>query len=303
MQNRVVTVFGGTGFLGRRLADALRRAGAFVRVASCHPERVPLQFGNDLAGLQALATDVEDDRAVAEAIAGAEAVVNAVSLYVEQGNHTFHAIHVSAAARIARYATERRVTRLVHVSGIGADAASHSPYIRSRGEGEAAVRAAFPAAIIVRPAVMVGPDDSFITVIAQLLRKLPAYPMFGHGQTRLQPVSVDDIAVAIARAVLSSEAQAGTYELGGRQVYAYADLVRLIAKQIGRRPQLLPLPFSVWHTLAALAEWLPKPPLTRNQVELMEMDNTAAPGSSGFSHLGLEPRPLENLLPEILGPS
>ena len=171
-----------------------------VRVASRHPERAPSLLGPDGAGAEMVEADVQDEASVASALAGAFGTVNAVSLYVERGGrNTFRAVHVEAAARVARLAREAAVERLVHVSGIGADAASASGYIRARGEGEAAVREAFPGASLVRPSVMFGPDDHFLTTLVGLLRILPIYPLFGWGQTRLQPVHVEDVAEAIAR--------------------------------------------------------------------------------------------------------
>ena len=188
-----VTVFGGTGFLGRRVVHHLREFGATVRIASRRPGQVD---GDDV---KQIAADAHDDRSVEAAIAGADGVVNAISLYVEHGSETFHSVHVEAAARIASAARRLGAKRLVHISGIGADAASPSPYIRSRGEGEAAVQAAFSSVVTVRPAVMFAPDDGFLTTILRLLRVLPAYPIFGDGRTRLQPAYADDVAAAITQ--------------------------------------------------------------------------------------------------------
>lgn len=259
-----ITVFGGTGFLGRRVVRHLRESGAAVRIASRHPGRV------EDDGVERIAADAHDERAVEAAVAGADGVVNAVSLYVERGSETFRSVHVEAAARIASAARRTGVLRLVHLSGIGADAASSSPYIRSRGEGEAAVQAAFPGAVIIRPAVMFAPDDSFLTTILRLLRLLPAYPMFGDGRTKLQPVYADDVAAAIAQILRQSETPHPLYELAGPRVYSYAELLRTIAREAGLRPVLMRMPFTLWYALAGLAEILPHPPLTRNQVELMQ---------------------------------
>src|SRR5213592_591474 len=196
---RTVTVFGGTGFLGRRIVRHLRSRGFPVRIASRHPDRGHRLFGPDDPQLQSVGANINDERSVADALAGAYGVVNAVSLYVEHGQQTFHSVHVESAQRIAAQAHRAGVERLVHVSGIGADAASPSRYIRKRGEGELAVRAAFVDALFVRPAVMFGPDDAFLTSIVNLLRQLPIYPMFGRGRTRLQPAYVEDVAEAVAR--------------------------------------------------------------------------------------------------------
>ena len=197
--DRTVTVFGGTGFLGRRIVRYLRSCGFPVRIASRHPDRGHRLFGPDDPQLQSVEANILDERSVAEALAGTYGVVNAVSLYLEHGPETFHSVHVEAAQRVAVQADRAGVERFVHVSGIGADAGSPSRYIRKRGEGEFAVRAAFADALFVRPAVMFGPDDAFLTTILKLLRQLPIYPMFGRGRTRLQPAYVEDVAEAVAR--------------------------------------------------------------------------------------------------------
>jgi uncharacterized protein YbjT (DUF2867 family) len=188
----------------------------------------------------------------------------------------------------------------VHVSGIGANTASSSPYIRSRGEGEAAVQAAFPGAVIVRPAVIFALDDSFLTTILQLLRSLPAYPIFGDGRTRLQPVYVDDVATAIAQVLRQVQKPYPVYELAGPRVYSYEELLRTIARVAGLRPVLMRMPFAFWNALAGVAEMLPRPPFTRNQVELMQIDTTASQSLPGFRTLGISPRSLEDELEAML---
>jgi NADH dehydrogenase len=198
---RTVTVFGGTGFLGRRIVLYLRSRGFPVRIASRHPDRGHRLFGPDDPQLQSVGANIGDERSVADALAGAYGVVNAVGLYIEHGRETFYSVHVESAQRVAAQAHRAGVERLVHVSGIGADAASQSRYIRKRGEGELAVRAAFLNAIFIRPAVMFGPYDAFLTTILKLLRRLLIYPMFGRGLTRLQPAYVEDVAEAIGRVI------------------------------------------------------------------------------------------------------
>src|SRR5262249_8397185 len=202
-----VTVFGGTGFVGRRVVRRLRESGTRVRIVSRHSGH------SENAGIEQIAADAHDQRSIEAAVAGADGVVNAISLYVEQGGDTFHSVHVETAAKIARAARQAGIRRFVHVSGIGANSASSSPYIRSRGEGEAAVQTAFPGAAIVRPAVVFAPDDAFLTTILRMLRSLPAYPMFGNGRTRLQPVYVDDVAAAIAQILRQNQKPYPIYEL------------------------------------------------------------------------------------------
>jgi NADH dehydrogenase len=297
---RTVTVFGGTGFLGRRIVRHLRSRGFPVRIASRHPDRGHRQFGPDDPQLQSVQADIQDERSVADALAGAYGVVNAVSLYVEHGQETFHSVHVESAQRVAAQAHRAGVDRLIHVSGIGADAASPSRYIRKRGEGELAVRVAFVEALFIRPAVMFGPDDAFLTTILTLLRQLPVYPMFGRGMTRLQPAYVEDVAEAIGQTMQRAEAPSTIFELGGPRVYSYEEFLRAVAHQAGLSPRLIPIPFAVWHALAWASELLPSPLLTRNQVELMQIDTVSSPEVPGFVELGITPHSVEAILQKML---
>jgi NADH dehydrogenase len=243
----LVTVFGGTGFLGRQVVRHLLGRGFRVRVAVRHPERVEAVFRSDEPVPQAVAADLHGEAAVAAALVGAYGVVNAVSLYVEHGRDSFDAVHVKGAAHLARHAREAGVERLVHVSGIGADPESSSPYIRARGRGELAVIQAFDAVTLVRPAVMFGSDDAFLTRMVKLIRTLPVYPMFGRGQTRLQPVYVDDVAEAIAHVLdRTAGADRPCYELGGPHIYTYRELLQSIAREMGTRVRTAPMPFAAW---------------------------------------------------------
>ena len=300
MSMRIVTVFGGTGFLGRRVVRHLREQDFSVRIASRHPDRSRRLFGSGDPQLRAVGTDIQDERTVADALADAYGTVNTVSLYVEHGRETFHSVHVEAAERVAILARRAGVERLVHVSGIGADAASPSLYIRKRGEGELAVQAAFKDAILARPAVMFGPDDAFLTTILELLRRLPIYPMFGRGLTRLQPAYVEDVAAAISSALRGTQTHAMTFECGGPRVYSYEEFLRVVAHAAGLERILVPIPFAAWHALAWIAEMLPSPPITRNQVELMEVDTVCSAGMPGFEELAISPSAVEDILKQML---
>jgi uncharacterized protein YbjT (DUF2867 family) len=299
MSLRRVTVFGGTGFLGRRIVRHLRDADLAVRIASRHPNSADSLFPGDVSGVECVHADVNDDGSVARAVAGAWGVVNAVSLYVEPGKCTFRSVHVEAAKRIAMFARQAGAETLVHISGIGADARSASPYIRSRGEGEAAVLDGSPSAKLVRPAVMFGPGDAFLTPLLAMLQRTPVFPMFGTGSTKLQPAHVEDVAEAIVR-ILQAPAASQLYELAGSRVYTYQELLRTIAASAGTRPLLVPLPFSWWHLIGYVSEVLPEPPITRNQIELMEQDNVPDPTVPGFEALQILPQALENILPEYV---
>src|SRR6266436_4131832 len=303
INDRTITVFGGTGFLGRRVVRHLRDREFSVRIASRHPDRGHRLFGLDDPQLQAVGANIHDERSVADAVAGAYGVVNAVSLYVEHGPETFHSVHVESAQRVAAQAHRAGVERLVHVSGIGADAASPFRYIRKRGEGELAVRAAFNDALFVRPAVMFGPNDAFLTTILKLLRQLPIYPMFGRGRTRLQPVYEENVAEAVAQVMRRAETHSIIFEFGGPRVYSYEEFLRAVAHQAGLAPLLIPIPFAVWHALARASEMFPSPLLTRNQVELMQIDTVSSPEMPGFGELGISPHSVEAILQRMLSNS
>ncbi|MEQ8230790.1 MAG: complex I NDUFA9 subunit family protein [Gammaproteobacteria bacterium] len=284
------TVFGGSGFLGRHVVAALAGSSWQVRVAVRHPRAVP-GFDAEVVG-----ADVRDGESVAAALAGASAVVNAVGLWDERGDASFEAVHVRGAERVARFAAQAGVERLVHVSGIGAEAASPSRYVRARAAGEARVRARFADATIVRPSVMFGPGDALLTTLDRLSARSPVVPLFGHGETRLAPVFVDDVARAIAAALEDDAARGQTFELGGPEAMSYATLVRRVLEFRCRRRALVPVPFEAWAAAARIAARLPRAPLTPDQVALMRHDNLPDPARDGFAALGLVPRSLGGLL-------
>ena len=290
---RTVTVFGGTGFLGRRVVDRLLDRDFTARIAARHPQ--PSELNSRGGKLEAIRADINDEKSINSAVADAFAVVNAVSLYVEQRPNTFRSVHVEAALRLAQCSRTMGVARFVHMSGIGANADSSSLYIRSRGEGEQAVRAAFPEALIVRPSVMFGPDDAFLTPLANLAQKLPIFPLFGAGDTVLQPSYVEDVAEAIVR-ILDAPSAEPTYEFGGPRIYRYRELVQTLTKQLATRSTLIPVPFWAWRIAALVAERLPRAPLTRNQIELMQIANVASLALPGFRALGIAPTGIEEFL-------
>jgi uncharacterized protein YbjT (DUF2867 family) len=299
-----ITVFGGTGFLGRRLVLRLAAEGASVRVAVRHPD--PARSALRTAGLNQitlLSTDVRDRATVAAAVAGADAVVNAVSAYVEKGGVTFETVHEQGAETVAREAASAGVSRLVLISGIGADPRSGSSYVSARGRGESVVRQAFPGATIVRPGAMFGPGDALFGTLADLARLLPVLPLIGGGHTRLQPVYVEDVAEAVAR-ILADRGTAGrTYELAGPGVYTMRELVEFTLRLIGKWRLLVPVPLVVATIQARLFELLPSPPLTTGQVDLLRADNVVSGVLPGFQELGIEPKRVEEVVPTYIGTS
>lgn len=297
MTNHLITVFGGTGFLGRVIVRQLLASGMTVRIAARHPSAPDLAGTDGQIELQS--ADIRNKDSVAQALSEATGVVNAVALYVEQGKATFQAIHVEGAERVARQSREAGIRSLVHISGIGADPASPSKYVRARALGEQRVHQALPDAVILRPSVLFGPHDAFLGSLKAVTR-LPVVPLFGKGTTRLQPVYVEDVARAVLRALETPEAAGSIFELGGARIYSYREIVERVLAHLGRRRLLLPVPFAVWRLLARLASLLPNPPLTPDQVMIMENDNVAGSGVDTFDDLGIEPHSLEQMLSHCL---
>jgi uncharacterized protein YbjT (DUF2867 family) len=297
-----VVVFGGAGFLGRRLVHRLTTELLTVRVAARHPEpaRIELRsMGFDRVTI--VPADVRDQASVAAAIAGADSVVNTVSAYVEKGGVTFEAVHVQGAQTVARETAAAGVPRLVLVSGIGADADSGSSYIRARGRGEQVVQQTFPEATIVRPGAMFGPGDALFGTLAELARLLPILPLIGSGHTRLQPVFVEDVAEAVANILTDPGTVGRTYELAGPGVYTLRDLVRMTLHLMGKRRLLMPVPFAVAEIQARLFELLPNPPLTTGQVDLLKADNVASGTLPGLRELNIEPKTVEEVVSTYIG--
>jgi uncharacterized protein YbjT (DUF2867 family) len=298
-----VVVFGGGGFLGRRLVDRLTAEGMTVRVAVRYPDLVRSELrSSSLERVTVVPADVRDQASVAAAIKEADAVINSVSAYLEKGGVTFEAVHVRGAENVAREAAAGGVARLVLVSGIGADPDSSSPYIRARGRGELMVRQSFPGATIVRPGAMFGPGDALFGTLAALARLLPVLPLIGGGSTRLQPIFVEDVAEAIS-SILSDPGTVGrTYELAGPKVYTLRELVNMTLKLMGKRRLLVPIPFAVAEVQARLFELLPNPPLTTGQVDLLKTDNVASGALPNVQELGIQPKTVEEVIPTYIGP-
>jgi len=299
-----VSVFGGTGFLGQRLVRRLASEGTAVRVVVRHLDHARSALrAADMERLTFFCADVRDRGAVASAVAGSDAVVNAVSAYVETGGVTFESVHERGAEMLAREAAAAGVARLVLVSGIGADPQSGSDYIRSRGRGERVVQEAFPGATIVRPCAMFGPGDALFCTLAHLARLLPVIPLIGGGHTRLQPVYVEDVAEAIAHMLANSATAGRTYELAGPDVYTMRELTEIVLRITGRQRLLAPVPFAVAEIQARLFELLPNPPLTTGQVELLKTDNVASASLPGLRELSIKPKTVEEIIPTYLRPA
>ncbi|WP_176596768.1 MULTISPECIES: complex I NDUFA9 subunit family protein [Sphingobium] len=285
MKDSLVTVFGGGGFLGRQVAQALMARGARVRVAQRDlATALRVKPLGPLGQTQFVAADIRKPESVARALAGSDVVINLVGVL----SGDFEGSHHDGAAHVAKAAAEAGVQALVHVSAIGADPQSPSAYGRSKAAGEVAVKAAFPSATIIRPSIIFGPEDQFLNRFAEIIRIAPVVPVIG-ASTKFQPVYVADVAQAIANAAEKPGAHGGkTYELGGPQTYSMLELNAWIAKTIGRERSLCAVPASI----ASLIAMLPGGPITRDQLAMLGKDNVVAAGASGLAELGVAATPM-----------
>ncbi|ALG70153.1 3-beta hydroxysteroid dehydrogenase [Azospirillum thiophilum] len=303
-RTQVITVFGGSGFIGRHLIRRLAKSGAVVRIATRNPGKAAfLKTAGAVGQIVPFATDCAKDESVARALQGADVAINLLGVLYERGSQSFQAVHVDAAARIARLAKAAGVGRLVHLSAIGADAASPAAYARSKAAGEQAVLAAFPTATILRPSIVFGPEDNFFNKFAAMAQKAPVLPLIGGGKTRFQPVYVGDLADAVVAALDLDGARGKTYELGGPRVYSFKELLELMQKDIQRHRPLVTLPWNVAESLAGFLEKIPvlAPALTRDQVAMLKRDTVVAQGALGFKDLGItELASCEVILPTYL---
>ena len=300
MASKLATVFGGSRFLGRRIVEHLAAAWHDVRVGVRHPDRAACFRRLDRDGrIELVQADVWDEATVTRAVDGAASVINTVGDYVEKGRTTFDRIHGEGALHVARQTKPEGALRLIHISGLGSDPGSDSPYVRARGTGESLVKEAFDGVTILRPGVIFGPDDSFLNRLAMLARQSPVLPLLGTGGTRLQPVFVENVAEACVRVLANPSTRCSVYELGGPRVYAYKELVQLVLEGIGRRTVMIPVPFLVWDILAAVTAFHPDPPLTRDQVKLMSRDNVVGRQALTLEDLGIRPTPVEEVLPVL----
>jgi uncharacterized protein YbjT (DUF2867 family) len=288
--------------MGRQIVKRLAADGARVRVAVRHPDRASFLERDGRAGqITAVYADVWEEASVGAAMEGSEAVINLVGHYLERSKATFEATRGHGAMHVAQAAATAGVERLVHISGLGTDPKSDSPYARARGIGEQLVTEAFPAATILRPGVIFGREGGFLNRLAALARVLPVMPLFGAGETKLQPVFVGDVAEAVAGALATPATRGRLYELGGPRVYTYKELVQLVLARSERKRLLMPVPYFAWEALAASMAPLPSRPISRNQIELMQQDNVVRADALTLADPGITPIPVEAMRPTQLG--
>jgi uncharacterized protein YbjT (DUF2867 family) len=295
-----ITVFGGTGFIGRHLVPLLVRSGETVRLAVRHPGRGQMTTvsGRPPELIQA---DMLNDITVGNAIAGTAAVVNLVGILTETATQTYRAIHVEGARRVALAAQRHRVMRLIQISALGASLTSPAISDQTKAEGEQAVREAFPQATVVRPSLVFGEDDHFFSRFTAMIRSSPVLPLIGGGMTRFQPIFVNDMTAGLLELLKRPETAGKTYEFGGPQVYSFKVLLELLLTALNRQRVLIPIPFALAEMQAALLELLPNPPLTRDQVRLLKTDKVVSGVEPTLGDLGVQPRPLEEFLAVFKG--
>ena len=304
--SNLVTIYGGSGFVGRYITRRMALLGWRVRVAVRRPnEALHVRPYGAVGQVEPIFCNIRDDASVAAAMRGAQAVVNCVGTFDSKGRNNFGAIHNDGAARVARLAAQSGIARLVHLSALGADAGGDSDYARTKAAGEVAVAAAFPAAVILRPSAIAGPEDGFFNRFAKMATMGPVLPIVGGG-TLFQPVYVDDVAAAAEHAILS-EAK-GIFELGGPQVKPLGDWISIMLGVIGRRRLVANLPFAAGAAIGLALDagsaltigLVPNRVLTRDQVRLLRHDNVVSEGAQGFADLGIEPTSVQAVMKDYL---
>lgn len=303
-RNQVVTVFGGSGFIGRHLIRRLARTGAVVRIAVRHPNRANfLKTAGAVGQIVPMACDVRRDDSVTLAVRGSDAVINLIGALYPTRGWDMSTVHDDSPARIARVAHAAGTARMVHVSAIGADPKSASEYARTKGQGELSVLERFHDATVLRPSIVFGPEDHFFNRFAAMAQIAPALPLIGGGNTRFQPVYVGDVAEAVMGALADETARGRTYELGGPQVYTFKELMEIMLRAIECKRWLVPVPWNAAETLGGMLEKIPliAPPLTRDQVEMLKTDNVVSGTLPGLTALGVrEPTAVEVIIPTYL---
>jgi NADH dehydrogenase len=303
----LVTVFGGSGFIGAQVVRALAKKGLRVRAAVRNPGRgYRLRMLGDVGQIEVVQANIRVPSSIDRALDGAEACVNLVGVLHERGRQKFQSVHGMGARNIAEAAAKAGLARFIQVSAIGADARSPSKYARTKAAGEAAVKELFPGATILRPSIVFGPEDDFFNRFGSMAVHSPVLPLIGGGVTRLQPVFVGDVAAAVASCLVNPATAGKVYELGGPAVFTFKQLMRLTAVETGRSPILLPIPFDIAALIGLAGDFIGAlpipiaPPLTSDQVTQLRSDNVVGAGALGLTDLGVSPTALEALLPTYL---
>lgn len=300
-QQKIATVFGATGFLGSQIVRELTAAGYHVKAVTRVPERAyALKPCGSIGQVVAVACDYHDPKSIAAAIVGSDVVINTIGILYQKGKNSFKRVQTEIPTQIAKACKKHDVARFIQISSLGVDKAK-SKYAKSKLAGEEAVKKAFPAVTIFRPSIMFGPEDSFFNMFAEMARALPALPLIGGGKTKMQPVYVGDVADAVMACLANAKSTAGqTYELGGPEVKSFKELMDILFGYTNQKKKLVRLPFCIAKIDAFFLSFLPKPPLTPDQVETLKTDNVVSEGALGLDSLGIVPTAMEQILPLYL---
>ncbi len=301
MEQRIVTIFGGTGFLGRYIVGRLARAGFRLRIISRNPSNASeLITAGHVGQIALIAGDITKPESYIASLKGSYAVINLVGILFESDKQNFTAIHSLGAEKLAIAAKAAGVKRFIQISALGVEHEFGSSYARSKFLGEQAVISAFPKATILRPSIMFGAEDNFFNKFAKMASISPALPLIGGGKTKFQPVYVDDVARAIEVCLEKDETKGQIYELGGSQIYNFKQILEYILLLTGKTRYLVSIPFGLASFIGKMGEYCPKPPLTRDQVKLLKYNNIINPTIKSFNHLGITPTAVEIIVPEYL---
>ena len=301
MKDKIVTVIGGAGFIGRAVVERLAKQGARVIILTRNADKAKmLKPLGDVGQITAVSGDALDDEVLKSVIAPADYVINLVGILAPSGKQNFDATQAVLPKRIASMAHTYNVQKIVHLSAIGADLKSKSAYARSKAEGERGLLRNFSPVTILRPSIVFGPGDGFFNRFGQMAMIAPALPVIGGGRNLMQPVYVGDVADGVIIALTSDKTDNQIYELGGPSVYSFKELMAMTCKAVGRKRALVSVPFALMHLPASVMQFLPNPPLTRDQLYLLEQDNVVAKKALGCEALGIQPQAVEAHIPDYL---
>jgi NADH dehydrogenase len=301
MHNKIITVIGGTGFVGRYVVKLLAQHGYTIRVIARNPEAaLQLKTSGEVGQIVLVRGNLAKPESLQGKLDNSWAVINLVGILFETTSQNFSALHAKGAEKLAQLAKTVGAERFVHMSSIGVDRAVKSKYARTKATGEKAVRAAFPEATILRPSVVFGYEDQFFNTFARMARLSPALPLIGGGRTKFQPVYVCDIAQAVLAVLQKAESRGQTYELGGPDIYPFRTLMEFICKTTGYNPFLVNIPFGLASFMSYFTQLLPHPPITHDQVYMLEHDNIVSKDAKNFADLGISPEAIEAIVPEYL---
>lgn len=301
MEQRIITIVGGTGFVGRYVVKLLANAGYRIRVISRFPDNaLHLKTAGDVGQIVLLPGNLTQPESLQGKLNGSYAVINLAGIMFESGSQKFSALHAQGAEKLAQLAKSLHIPRFIQISALGVDKASRSRYAYSKMLGENAVLAAFPEATILRPSVIFGPEDNFFNQFAAMAGLAPMLPLIGGGKSCFQPVYVGDVAEAIEACLARDDVKGQIIELGGPQVFTFKEILEYVLRTIGKDRTLLPIPFPIASMMGSCTQMLPRPLLTRDQVKLLSYDNVVNADAKNLEWLGITPTAVDMVVPSYL---